>query len=174
MKAVRIFKSLWRPRESMVFQLGAWALAVALCVTLAAEVRELSRADSLREQLALPNMEVRNLPLRKEDYLAVRERVGRAYSERSVQLLVSEEGVTVKAHSVADYAEWRLALADVMLSMPGAVWSVKKLCAGERCPEGAYSVTLNALVRNFAVSLPRADAPAAATPVTAPNAAPAR
>lgn len=173
MNAWRILRSIWAVRESVAFQLGAWALAVAMCLALSSALREQSRADSLREDLALPGLEVNSLPLRKDDYLAVRERVGRTHTGQGVQLVASEDTLTVQAKGLADYTHWRMALADVMLSMPGAVWSVKKMCAGEKCPEGAYSVTLTALVRSLAVTNPRPGGPSARTSaanVTAPAA----
>ena len=155
MRGLKIIRSLWALRESLVFQLGVWALAVAMCISLASALRERSRADTLRDELSLPTLDVRPQTLRKEDYLAVRERLAKVYADRGVVISAGDDGVTIKAKNLGDYAEWRVALADVMLAMPGALWNVKKLCAGQKCPEFAYSVTLTGMVRNFAVSLPR-------------------
>lgn len=160
-------KVMARLREGMAFQLGAWALAIALCLALVSNVREHLRAESLKADLLVPSIDVRSAPLLKDDYLAVRERVGRAYAEGGVSFNVTDAGLNVKAAKLDDYLQWRLALADVMLSMPGAVWTVKSLCAGEKCSEGAFSATVTGVVRSFGVQQPvggRSLATAAANP----------
>lgn len=138
-------------RDSLWFQLGLWALAVALSAQLASAWQERTRVQAMRSGLHVPSIDVRSAALKKDDYLAVRERVGRAHADNGVLLSAQDDGLTVKAAHVDSYLQWRLALADVMMSMPGTVWTVKSLCAGEKCPEGHFHVVLSGSLRNFAV-----------------------
>jgi hypothetical protein len=164
---IRHIKRLWALREGLAFQLGLWSLAIGICLTLLSSLRELERADALKAELAVPTIDTRNMPLRKEDYLAVRERVGRAHAETRVKFVASDDALTVKAEKLDDYTTWRMALADVMLSMPGAVWTVKSMCAGEKCSDGAYSASVTAIVRSFAVGSSTTTAAALAAPAPA-------
>lgn len=166
---IRQLKSLWALREGLAFQLGLWGLAIGIGLTLLSTLRELDRADALKAELAVPTIDTRNAPLHKEDYLAVRERVGRAHSETRVKFVASDDALTVKADKLDDYALWRMALADVMLSMPGAVWTVKSMCAGEKCTDGAYSASVMATVRTFAVGSSTTTTAALASPAAAPT-----
>lgn len=140
--------------EALIFQVGAWALALVLCAQLVGAVRDLTRAETLKAELVVPAIDVRTTALKKDDYLAVRERLAGTLKSGGVVITAQDNGLSIKAEKVQDYLAWRVALADAMLAMPGAVWSVQSLCAGQACPDQPFQVTLSAVVRSLAVASP--------------------
>lgn len=60
----------------------------------------------------------------------------------SVQLLPTEQGISVEAASLYDYAAWRLTLDRVLLEATGISWEIEYLCSG-KCPaELVHKATL--------------------------------
>ena len=137
--------------ESGWFQAGVWAMALSLSWYAFALMRETTQIDRLSTGLQLPNFELASTPLTAEDYQAVRTRVGEGSADTPVKISVVDGGLTVKAPKVGDYQAWRLAMADVMLAMPNATWSVASMCAGEACTDGAYSAQMSGVIRGFSL-----------------------
>lgn len=115
----------------MVMAILSWLVALS-CITGAA--LEVKAKVQRKAQAAAPE-NARSPTLRAEklglsDYQAIAKSTA-VYG--SVELVLSEQGISIEAASLSDYAAWRLTLDRVLLEASGISWEVEYLCSG-RCP----------------------------------------
>ena len=111
----------------------AWAIALAAIAGAANALHRQREVSDITAVLAeVPRFRITPSPFTLADYQAVQKRTA-VYG--SVEIVPAQEGLSIKAAALADYAAWRLAIDQVLLDSPGVAWRIDYLCSG-KCPSG--------------------------------------
>lgn len=113
---------------------AAWAVADA--------TRAWQNAQDSQAAQQLPVPSKIETPASPATYQALVRRLSSLHPD--VRWLAQPDGMRLEVQNLQDYGVFRLALADVLSSLPGAQWRATELCAGAECQGPAYSAVLRA------------------------------
>lgn len=134
----------------MVIEIGGWAVAVVATLGAVMAVSGIGSAGAITTQsFPIPSITKVSQPFSKADYDKVKDVVSPFIGDAVVE--VGDDKITIKHPRIAAHAEWQLLVAKVMGAAPVATWEVQKLCAGIKCPDIPYAVTLAATVGQFSI-----------------------
>jgi hypothetical protein len=111
----------------------SWLVALAALVGAAQELRRARDvAQSVQALDAVPQLQQARQTLTLAEYQAIQSKVAPI---KSVNMVASEQDLTITAAALSDYQAWRLTIDRVIQQEPSVHWRIAAMCSGQ-CVNG--------------------------------------